>query len=219
MPLTLQTVIGHMNLSDGVQAGGVRQGRGGQLIVAGLHGKYYESARDGNVFIQTTTPLGLAIPIYTSTAPRCMLLNPSGSGKNAVLIRISAARASGTTVEFAAGLMRVLSVGAGPATGAPVSALPGTTPFNGLVGKGKTSQMISDFAGTIATTAGAAGDFFYSLFRSYAAIGTSTAGDGEMAHNFEGQVAVPPGVAIWLAASVASVALYATTLVWEEVDI
>lgn len=219
MPLTIATVVGPMKVGDGVQAIGMRQGSEGQLIVAGIHGKFYEQAKRGNVFIQTTTPLGLAIPIYTSTAPRCMLFNPSGSGKNAVLVRFAAHRASGTTVEFAAGLMRIANVGAGPATGAPVSALPGAAPFNGLVTKGNISAMISDFAGTIATTAGAAGDFFYALFHSYAGIGTSAVTDAGFDHAFEGAVVVPPGAAIWLAASVASVALYATTLSWEEVDV
>ena len=218
MPLQLQTIIGPMKLGDGVQSVGLRQGSEGQLVVADLHGKYYESGKRGNIFLQTTTPLGLAIPIYTATAPRCMLFNPSGSGKNAVLIRIALNRASGTTVEFTAGLMRIANVGSAPATGAPVSALPGSTPFNGLITGGAISKMISDFAGVIATTAGVAGDFFYSIFHSFAGIGTSAITDAAIIHDFDGLVTVPPGAAIWLAASVASVALYATTLAWEEVD-
>jgi hypothetical protein len=134
-------------------------------------------------------------------------------------VRIALNRASGTTVEFAAGLMRVLNVGATAATGAPVSALPGSTPFNGLIGGGQASKMISDSGGVIATTAGIAADFFYSIFHSYAGVGTSAITDAPIIHDFDGSVIVPPGVAIWLAASVASVALYATTLSWEEVEI
>lgn len=217
MPLQIQTNAGPMKLGDGVQSIGLRQGNEGQLLVADLHGKYYEATKRGNIFIQTTTPLGLAIPIYTGTAPRCMLFNPPSSGKNAVLVRIAANRASGTTVEFTAGLSRVASTAV--ATGAPIAALPGTTPFNGLVGSGNASKMISDFSGTITlTSAGVAADFFYSLFHSYAGIGTSAINDNPISHEFDGAVVVPPGMAIYLAASVASVALYATTLVWEEVD-
>lgn len=191
----------------------------GSLFMGGSHGKYYEAASKGRVFIQTTTPLGLAIPIYTATAPRIALFNPKGSGRNAVLLRLAANRASGVTVAFTAGFMRVVNVGATAATGAPVTVFGQTDPFNALVGGGQASHMLSTASGTVTTTAGVAGDFFYSLFHSYAGVDASAINDNPIVHDFDGAVIVPPGVMVWLAASVASVALYATSLMWEEVDI
>lgn len=196
-----------------------------QQLFDEMHGRYYQAAKNGRLFNQTTTPLGLAIPIYTGTAPRVALWNPTGSGVDAVLVSISAQRVSGTTVEFGAGLMRVLGAGSSSATGAVITAFPGagnvaaTLPTNAIVGGGAASQVLSTASGTVTTTAGAAGDFFYSLFHSYAAVSSSTADGTPWTHDFDGKVIVPPGVMIYLAASVASVALYATTLVWEEVAI
>ena len=191
----------------------------GALRVGGEHGRYYEAVARGNTFIQTTTVLGLAIPIYTATAPRVALFNPLGSGVNASLMYFAANKVSGTPSASTVGLMRVEDVGAGPATGTPVTVMAGTTPFNGLIGDGNTSKTISMSSGTITTTAGAATDFFYSLFHMYAAVDASTPAPAQNFHDFNGRVVVPPGTMIWLAGDIASVALFATTLAWEEVPV
>src|SRR3990167_6848869 len=194
----------------------------GPLMVSDLHGKFYETAKSGRLFFQTTTPLGLAIPIYTGTAPRVALWNPPNSGVIANLVSISAQRASGTTVEFAAGLFAAFGVDA-VATGSFLTAFPGainvakTEPFNGILGAGERSKVLSTASGTVTATAWAAGDHIYSLFHSYAAVGTSTTDGTPWTHDFDGKIQVRPGTFIALAASVASVALYATTLMWEEV--
>lgn len=194
------------------------------LLVDQSHGKYYAAVKRGRFFRQTTTPLGLAIPIYTGTAPRVALWNPAGSGVNAILKRFTAERASGTTVEFAAGLYRVLGAGSSTATAAVITAFPGaanvarTEPSNGIIGGGQTSKVLSTASGTVTTTAGATTDFFYSLFHSYAAVGATAVESTIQRVDFDDDVIVPPGVMIYLAGSVASVALYATTLEWEEED-
>lgn len=196
----------------------------GALTTTPLHGRYYAAAMAGRVFMQTTTPLGLAIPIYTGTAPRVAMWNPPDSGVNAVLIGISAQRASGTTVEFAAGLFAAFGVQA-VATGSFLTAFPGalntakTLPLNAILGRGEASRVLSTASGTVTATAWAAGDHVYSLFHSYAAVGASTVDGTPWYHDFEGRVIVPPSCLIALAGSVASVALYATTLIWEEVPV
>lgn len=196
--------------------------RAAPVLTSDFHGRYYETAKRGRLFLSTTTPLGLAIPIYTGTAPRVALLNPAGSNVNAVLVGISAQRASGTTVEFAAGLFaaRVSDV----ATGAFVTAFPGALNTardvvrNAMFGAGEVNKVLAANAGTVTATAWAAGDHIYALFHSYAAVGASTTDGTPWTHDFDGKLVLPPGSFMGLAASVASVALYATTLIWEEVD-
>lgn len=192
------------------------------LMVDHNHGRYYAAAKRGRMFRQTTSPLGLAIPIYTGTAPRVALWNPQGSGVNAILKRFTCERASGTTVEFSAGLYRVLGTGSSTATAAVITAFPGaanvarTDPINSIVGGGEVSKCLSTASGTVTTTAGAVGDFFYALFHSYAAVGATAVESSQQRVDFDDDTIVPPGVMIYLAATVASVALYATTLMWEE---
>ena len=202
-----------------------RVGPDAEQVIAPLHGDYYSQAKKGGLFVTTTTILGLAIPIYTGTAPRVALWNPSESGVNAVLVSISAQRASGTTVEFQAGLMRVLGAGSTTASAAVITAFPGvgnvaaTAPTNAIIGKGNASKVFSTSSGTVTTTAGAATDFFYPLFHSYAAVASSTTDGTPWEHEFKGRVIVPPGVMVYLAGSVASVALYATSLAWYEAPV
>ena len=192
-------------------------------LTSDFHGRYYETSKNGRLIIASTTPLGLAIPIYTGTAPRVAILNPEGSGVNVNLLSISCQRASGTTVEFAAGLF--MAAATAVATGAFVTAFPGAlnvardTTRNGILGRGEAPRALYAISGTVTATAWAAGDHFYSLFHSYAGIGTSTGDGTPWTHDFDGKVLIPPGTFVALAASVASVALYATTLVAEEIDI
>ena len=71
---------------------------GGQFeqLMAKLGSKHHADALAGRVFSQTTTPLGLAIPLYTTVTPLGNALwNPAGSGVNCELINYNAARVSG----------------------------------------------------------------------------------------------------------------------------
>lgn len=194
-------------------------GKQGEAMVAQLHDKHYTSAYRGNVFIATTTPLGLAIPIYTSTTPTVMLWNPSGNTKNAVLIRFIGAYASGTTVGAAIGLSKVFNTGASIATANVISAFAATTPINALLNSGNTASVRVSTAGTNTITAGVAADFFYTMWQEYAALATSAITPTVTAHDFNGAVVVTPGTAVWPSGSVASGALISQTLIWEEVPV
>jgi hypothetical protein len=199
-------------------------GRDKNLLTSDFHGRYYETARNGRLFFQTTTIAGLAIPIYTGTAPRVAIYNPPDSGVNVNLISISCQRASGTTVEFAAALFAAFGVQA-VASGGFITAFPGalnvaaTPPKNALFNGGQASRVLSTASGTVTSTAWAAGDTLYALFHSYAAVSATAVDGAPWTHDFDGKVILPPATLVGLAGSVASVALYATTLVWEEVPV
>lgn len=194
-------------------------GKQGDAIVSELHGKYYTQAVRGNVFMATTTPLGLAIPIYTTTTPTVMLWNPAGNSKNAVLIRYTAAYTSGTTVASAIGLSRVLNTGASIATGNVITAFAAATPVNALINSGTTNTVRVSISGTNTVTTGVAADYFYTMFQEYAAVAATAIAPVVTMHDFDGMVIVPPGVAIYPAGSAASGALVAQTIIWEEVPI
>lgn len=185
------------------------------------HGKHYLDAKAGRVFSQTTTPLGLAIPIYTGTALAggLPIWNPSGSNVNVELIRITIAKTSGTSAFFAAVLMFREGLGAEIATGAQITAFAATTPFNGLLGAGRASQVKSSNAGTVTVTAGVAEEAVRSFFGTGAAADATTNGAEYFDQDIDGTLIVPPGSMVWLAATKASVALYASTIVWKEIPI
>jgi len=203
-----------------------RFGRGGGEAVLGsefeqlvdrLHGKHYQDAKAGRVFSQTTTPLGLAIPIYTSTAPiGNVLWNPTGSGVNVELINYNAARVSGVTVKSAAGLMSRKVAQSAIATGAQITAFAEVTPINGLLGSGEVSKVKSSNAGTVTITAGVAAEYIRNLFSIQPTVDATAVDEVVREFDFDGTIIVPPGVIIWVASVVATVALYAQTLTWKE---
>lgn len=220
MPLTIATTVGPQVLGDGVQAVGVRQGKEGQLIMSSLHATHYEQAHRGNVYMQTTTPLGLAIPIYTGTALAgggLPIWNPPGSGVRVVPIFYTWGRSSGTSIASSVGILlrRLDSV----ATGQVMTALNETVPFNGHVFNGQVARAKSSNTGTNTVTAGAAGDFALQMGTMTAEIDTTANGPSFQQFLFHGVLSIPPGTLMYVAGSVASGALYAATMCWEEVPI
>lgn len=191
-------------------------GKQQEMIVSELHGKYYSQAVRGNVFHASTVVAGVAIPISTATAPIVGLWNPSGSGKNAVLIRYSASYVSGTTVAGALGLSLVSNAGAALGTAAPFSAFANGTVTNALIGGGGTNQVRACTGGT--TTLTTAGTWFYTLgFQEYAAVATTAIAPAAIIHDFDGMLIVPPNTFVHVVGSAASGALLSQTLSWEEV--
>lgn len=178
----------------------------------------YADTKDGRVFSQSTTPLGLAIPIYTATAIAggMPIWNPPNSGVDVELISVTCERASGTADFGAIGVLgrQLLSI----ATGAIMTALASTTPFNGSLFRGQSSRVFSSNAGTCTVSAGAATDWVRTLFsiNLEADTGTAHATSGLGTYKFDGSLIVPPGTLVYLAATKASVALYASTVVWQE---
>jgi hypothetical protein len=80
----------------------VRQGQMGELITSPLQGKYYENAYRGNLYVMSTIALGTTLvaanvsPPGAAAATFLTLFNPTGSGKNAVILRTIINSLSGT---------------------------------------------------------------------------------------------------------------------------
>ncbi len=214
-----------MNLSmPKLFGGGNREpvlGQDNTQLVQQLHGSNYEAAMAGQVFSQTTTPLGLAIPIYTATAITggLPIWNPSGSGVNVVLIRFATAKASGTSAFMAQGMVFKTEVGSDIATGSHITAFGATVPKNAILGGGNATKVKSSNAGTCTATALAAGDAFVSFFGTGVAADGTAGGLQGMIHDFEGTVVVPPGTLVYACATKAGTALQWSTIIWKELPV
>ena len=202
-------------------------GKSSEGIVAELHGKYYTQTYRGNCFMVTTVAAGLAHPIVSTTAPVVALWNPSGSGKNAVLLRYtSASTLNATCVQGSVFLMAQFNAGNTVATGAVYTAFNrsvlGTNLFNCNLGSGNVSVMNASANGTNTLTAASVlivavmGQNLPTTAAGAVAAPTSIPG---IVYDFDGTVIVPPGVTVYVAASSASTALSTQSLSWEEVPI
>lgn len=187
-------------------------------LVDTLHGKHYQDCLAGRVFSQAATPLGLAIPIYTATAIAggMPIWNPPYSGVDVELIRVGLGYGSGTADYGSIGVMgRKLTA---IATGEIMTALANTTPFNGYLFNGLASKVLSSNAGACTVTAGVAGDWVHTVASINLEAQTGTAhGTLSVVYDFDGTLIVPPGVLVYLAATKATSALYASTVVWKEI--
>lgn len=191
-------------------------------------GTHFEDARAGRVFSQSATPLGLALPIYTATAivGGLPIWNQPGSRMDIEVVRVDLAYGSGTSDFGAVGLM------AGPlgsiATASGCSAFAATNPVNANLGRQGGSRAVSSNAGTVTVTAGVAtppvpgvagAGWIRSLMSmNLEAVSGTAHGLIVASYDFHGSLVVPEGWLIYLASTKASVALFASCIIWKEID-
>lgn len=210
----------NISFSDGDEAKLIL-GKQAEQLVAPLHSELYTQAYRGCLYHASTIPEGLAIPLYTDKAPVVCLWNPIGSGKNLSLLNIVFAHVSGTAAHSAIGLCVVTGAGSTIATGAVFTAFGTATVYNGLLGSGTASvAKVATGGTTTLTTSPTTASWFYTLGNINLEASASTAhatfvpGAGS---NPRGSILLAPGTAVWLASTVASVALYCATISWAEI--
>lgn len=189
-------------------------------VVTELHGKYYQWAFRGRLFIGSTPIAGVAIPISSSTAPTPCLWNPIGSGVNAVLVRYTAAYTGGTGVVTGFGYYAL--TGAGSVIGAanaPVSAFAATTPTNAMVGFGAASKVKWSSTGTVTLTAAGTLVKAMNMGQAVTAATNTNLPQGGIVEDFDGTLIIPPGVLFYPAGTAASGDTFAQSLVWYEAPI
>jgi hypothetical protein len=76
-----------------------RGGKEGAQVVQHLHGKYYETAARGNVFVASTLAAGIVVPFIAATmTSKFTLVNPAASGMVAELIDINVLQVPGSAL-------------------------------------------------------------------------------------------------------------------------
>jgi hypothetical protein len=193
----------------------------GSLMTMPEAADYEDAVEGGGVFVSTdkaAAVIGTAIPIYSSVTPvGDVLWNPAGSGVDLIPVSYHIEQVSGNPVVTPVFLMARAGAGSEIATGAVFSAFAKTTPANAFFGKGKPSKVYSSNLGTCTlTTAGAIGDVLYNLF-GLPAVTAQAIAFTQLDYDFKGRLRFPPGSVVWVAGTVASVALYQKTWVWKEV--
>jgi hypothetical protein len=205
----------------------VRQGQLGDTVVSQLHGRFYEPAYRGNLFIANIPAYTLVVNNATSAntttgaVPIVGVWNPTTSGVNLVLQQ--------------AGLQIVNTAASSNASGAFVwayatnqSALTSTT--SGIASRTLTSSSQGKvYGGGTATLTGLTGsltvlegaDLAGGLAIATTSIATSTVVPNfAYVQNFDGSVIVPPG-GVWVLMNTVNNSTTAVTshLVWEEVPL
>ena len=219
--MQVQVLTGQQNNPDSsviVQRGG-KQGDG---IVSELHGKYYEQAYRGNLFILDSGAITLASTYTTASAAGtakliCGIFNPTGSGKNVVVLGAMTCLISGTSTgefvynaqTFPAGVSVTVTASGGTIRSSVINTIAvGSasvcTPQNAVV------ITRSDAATTALTQIGTCG--------GTAAIAAG-AGIYSVYDDVAGKIIIPPGTVFGISQIGAGTGAAYGTLYWEEVPV
>jgi hypothetical protein len=181
--------------------------------MARSNGKYFPETLLGQTFIGSTAAAGTAFPISTGTAGTFGLWNTT-SGKLAVLHRLTGSYTSGIIAPGTVGLIHVTATTV--ATGSNISAFTdgvlGTTIRNGMLGQGNAPSM--RFTPSAATIVASTGALWIGSGIESASAGTGIFG---FDHDFNGEVVLPYGHAVFVCGSVAQTGLFSMSLSWSEV--
>jgi len=212
---TVQTPS-NISFSDGDQTNAIL-GKQAEVLMAPLHTESYTQTYRGYTFHASCVATGIAIPIYSTTAPTMVLWNPIGSGKNLSLQNVVVTYTSGTATYGSYGLCYLANCGSTVGTGAPFTAFTPVTPVNGLLGGGAQSVAKVSVSATNGLTT--TGTWFYTL-GSFNLENATTTAHATTVPSFpvaKGVIILAPGTAVYIGATLASVALYCQTISWAEV--
>lgn len=228
MPLA-QGTTGSQNNADGNSPVlGFRQGRQGEIMASGLHGRFYEQNRTGAVYSGGMTVTSIANATFTTATvgatatPIVGLYNPLTSGLNAVVLQAM----------LAVTMTALQNTGCGAfmwATSAGQTLSLGSAPVNRktLLATGSVMKDMSGIALTgltvnlsIRNASALMGGSAKALAELDTAIGLTTTMTGCPIEQIDGSWIVPPGGVLALLCTTTPVAHSAASgIVWEEVPV
>lgn len=204
----LQFRVGAQTNADGATPQ-ARLTKGGNVATDQAHGRYYEENYRGNVFfasLQASTTFTL---FGTTTATGLILSNPTGSGKNLVLLQVSYALVVAATTAIS---QIVLS---GAASSTAVTHTTAVTIYSGQVGVASSGVGKADSAATIPT----AGLVIMPLFTPSVSATATTSIPPASPIDLGGSVIVPPGAFVAMAAGYTNTITGVATMVWTELPV
>lgn len=211
MPLAQYGQVGPQLGLEGSQLP-TRVGRLGDAIASELHPRYYEMAYRNQVF-GTSVVTAAAITAFTGGAagtPQIAVWNPSGSGKNVIIISASVAN---VVAASAAGTV-AWGIYFGPTAAITQATVTAPTNMASQVAAGSVATAFKNVAltsGTAAANVIALGSYYWAT----AAGAAQVAGWGEA--DIGGKLVIPPGSYAALGGSSAlTSATWIGTMIWAE---
>lgn len=196
-----------------------RRDRTGASVFTQLHGKYYENASRGGVYVANVASAGIALIVPATTGNHPTLWNPSGNGYNLSIVRLSLSWVSGNNAPGAIEWAQTNNAGASiVAVTGPIITFTAAAVQSAIIGNGNTGTMkwapaVNTFVGApvFCRTAG------LSMFTGVAATAVAPF---SLVADYQGDFIVAPGNAISLCTQAATTtALLQVSIVYEEVPV
>jgi hypothetical protein len=212
--MIIQNIVGQpaAGANNAILSG--RSGQLGESIVQELHGRYYETTYRNNSFLLSVSTAA-AVTAYSGGAggtPMLALFNPIGSGRNAVINKVSigsvvAASAAGT-----------VAFGLYFGTTATITQATTVTPWN-MATQLQSGSVMTGFR-NVALTSGTAASNAVALASYYWATAAGVGNVSPAVTDLEGAIIIPPGSYLALGGSAAlTSATWIGSLQWEEVPV
>lgn len=211
-----------MSLNQIVTAGGVNvnalAGADRDAIVSNLHGKYYQAAKAGRLFMAYTAIAGVALPVAAATLnSKFTLHNPASSGKLVEPVSFIMGIDSATTVVNGVGLavQRNLSTTSGIPTSTTSLISSPCGPTGTAVASAYSQATLTNVAIPGVTAATAVPIPFYGMF-SFGAV--TAAVISPCSHEFDGRLILGPDSLVAACTTVAAATAAFCGIVWAEWD-
>jgi hypothetical protein len=191
-----------------------RSGQLGEMIMQELHGRYYETTYRNNSFLLSVSTAA-AVTAYSGGAggtPMLALFNPVGSGRNAVINKVSI----GSVV--AASGAGTVAFGLYFGTTATITQATTVTPWN-MATQQQSGSVMTGFR-NVALTSSTAASNAVALASYYWATAAGVGNVSPAVTDIEAAIIIPPGSYLALGGSSAlTSATWIGSLQWEEVPV
>lgn len=179
-------------------------------------GKWYQAAREGRLFTYNAAVAGIVLPIYSNTAQKFGLWNPSDSGVNLVMasLRMTYVDTTGAAGGYCWGLLR--DAGANIATAAPISAYTKDTPERGIMGPVGGANKVRPMSTITVTTGIMVVGRSLGINQLVLTAADATTVPWTMREDYDGDFVVAPGNAVFLCGHIAMLTKWAPTASWVE---
>jgi len=181
----------------------LRSGYEGQLVVSDLHGRYFEAALNGNMFVAQAATAGIALIVAATTGNHPTLWNPAGSGVVLEIVSLELVWISGVNAPGALYWHETNPAGSNiAATGSPVITFTHVAQSNMFRGSEKVSK--ARWAPATCTFAVAPTFLMGAGISLNTMAAASTNAPFVLKRDYEGGFIVGPGVAISLCTQAAT---------------
>jgi hypothetical protein len=186
------------NIAAGTSGALATGGRQGDLVVSEMHGKWYNAAKSGNLWISAALIAGVTIPVNTTTGATFGLYNPAGSGINVELVHFT----------FGTAAANVATIGQLLATISLQTPTSATRAVNGNMNP-MNSGASTAVPFTVAT-------FVASTSHIPLVTAFSTSSMTAVQYEFDGKLILPPGWAMQITSSPVQSTISLPSLAWAE---
>jgi hypothetical protein len=187
------------------------------LLVSDGLPKYAALVRSGRCFVGNIAAAGVVLPIYSNTTQQLALWNPSGSGIDVMLLRLALTYVDTTGAAGGFTLGYQANAPAAIGTGLAITAFTETAALPCYVNGGNNAAQVAKF-GQGATLTVTAPVLYRQLGLNQTVLTAATTGSPqwESRFDFDGDLVLGPGSAIYVGGNIATLSKFTGSLLWAE---